>query len=195
MESKMSGVVASVNGRNGIVTLLSSDVTGALGFTPYNNSNPNNYIDAAGAPVQSVVGDTGAVTAAQIASAIGTLVSRNQSVSSVTATVGTTLSAAQMTGGMILRSGPTVAFTDTTDTAANLQAAYNADDTQIGSSFIMIVANATANTLTMAAGTAVTLAGNTVIEPNNSRIYLGVFTNVTSGSQALTLTGIMSGGL
>ncbi len=191
----MSGVVASVNGRNGIVTLLSSDVTGALGFTPYNNSNPNNYIDAAGAPVQSVVGDTGAVTAAQIASAIGTLVSRNQSVSSVTATVGTTLSAAQMTGGMILRSGPTVAFTDTTDTAANLQAAYNADDTQIGSSFIMIVANATANTLTMAAGTAVTLAGNTVIEPNNSRIYLGVFTNVTSGSQALTLTGIMSGGL
>lgn len=195
MESKMSGVVASVNGRNGIVTLLSSDVTGALGFTPYNNSNPNNYIDAAGAPVQSVVGDTGAVTAAQIASAIGTLVSRNQSVSSVTATVGTTLSAAQMTGGMILRSGPTVAFTDTTDTAANLQAAYNADDTQIGSSFIMIVANATANTLTMAAGTGVTLAGNTVIEPNNSRIYLGVFTNVTSGSQALTLTGIMSGGL
>ena len=191
----MSGVVASVNGRNGIVTLLSSDVTGALGFNPYNSSNPNNYIDAAGAPVQSVVGDTGAVTAAQIASAIGTLVSRNQSVSSVTAATGTTLSAAQMTGGMILRSGPTAAFTDTTDTAANLQAAYNADDTQIGSSFVMIVANATANVLTIAAGTGVILTGNTAIEPNNSRIYLGVFTNVTSGSQALTLTGIMSGGL
>ncbi len=29
----MSGVVASVNGRNGIVTIVESDVTNALGFT------------------------------------------------------------------------------------------------------------------------------------------------------------------
>jgi hypothetical protein len=191
----MSGVVVSVNGRTGIFTLLSSDVTGALGFNPYDSTNPSNYIDAGGAPVQSVVGNTGAITAAQIASAIGTLVSRNQSVSSVTATVGATLSAAQMVGGVILRSGPTAAFTDTTDTAAALQAAYNADDTQVGSSFVLIVANSTAYNMTLGAGTGVTLAGNTVIVPNNSRIYLGVFTDVTSGSSALTLTGIMSGGV
>jgi len=44
--------------------IISSDVTTALGFTPYNDTNPNSYIDSAGAPVQSVVGRTGAVTLA-----------------------------------------------------------------------------------------------------------------------------------
>jgi hypothetical protein len=35
--------VTSFNGRAGTVTLGSSDVTGALGFTPYNSTNPNGY--------------------------------------------------------------------------------------------------------------------------------------------------------
>jgi hypothetical protein len=35
--------VTSVFGRTGIISLLSTDVTGALGYTPYNSSNPNNY--------------------------------------------------------------------------------------------------------------------------------------------------------
>lgn len=38
--------VYDFNGRYGSVTLLSSDVTTALGFTPYNSSNPSNYISA-----------------------------------------------------------------------------------------------------------------------------------------------------
>jgi hypothetical protein len=54
--------VTSFNTRTGAVTLNSGDVTGALGFTPYNNTNPANYITAAGAPVQSVATRTGAVT-------------------------------------------------------------------------------------------------------------------------------------
>lgn len=59
-----SGVagVASYNGRAGTVVSQSSDVTGALGFTPYNSTNPSNYIAAASAPVQSVNGRTGAIT-------------------------------------------------------------------------------------------------------------------------------------
>jgi hypothetical protein len=36
--------VSSVFGRVGAVTLQSSDVTGALGFTPYNATNPSNFI-------------------------------------------------------------------------------------------------------------------------------------------------------
>jgi hypothetical protein len=44
-------------------------------------------------------------------------------VTDVTATAGTTLTAAQMINGAILRSGPTAAFSDTTDTATNILAA------------------------------------------------------------------------
>jgi hypothetical protein len=36
--------VDSFNTRSGAVTLLSTDVTDALGFTPYNSTNPNGYI-------------------------------------------------------------------------------------------------------------------------------------------------------
>ena len=35
--------VSSVNGRVGSITLLSSDVTTALGYTPYDATNPNSY--------------------------------------------------------------------------------------------------------------------------------------------------------
>jgi hypothetical protein len=36
----------SFNGRNGVITLLSSDVISALGYTPYNSTNPNQYISS-----------------------------------------------------------------------------------------------------------------------------------------------------
>lgn len=39
--------VQSFNTRTGSITLSSADVTTALGFTPYNNTNPSNYITAA----------------------------------------------------------------------------------------------------------------------------------------------------
>lgn len=49
-----------------ITTVSSSDVTNALGYTPYSDANPSGYVDSAGAasaaPVQSVNGQTGAVT-------------------------------------------------------------------------------------------------------------------------------------
>jgi hypothetical protein len=45
--------VTSVFGRVGAISLLSSDVTGALGFTPYNATNPDGYITSATLPVAS----------------------------------------------------------------------------------------------------------------------------------------------
>jgi hypothetical protein len=42
--STVTAPVSSVFGRTGAVTLASSDVTTALGFTPYNSSNPSGYI-------------------------------------------------------------------------------------------------------------------------------------------------------
>ena len=42
-----SAKVASFNGRVGAVTLNATDVTNALGYTPYNATNPNGYISHA----------------------------------------------------------------------------------------------------------------------------------------------------
>ena len=38
--------VTSFNTRTGAITLTSGDVTGALGYTPYNSTNPNGYISS-----------------------------------------------------------------------------------------------------------------------------------------------------
>ena len=61
-----SNVSAFTNDAGYITGISSSDVTSALGFTPYNATNPSHYVDASGAaaaaPVQSVNGQTGAVS-------------------------------------------------------------------------------------------------------------------------------------
>jgi hypothetical protein len=83
--------VSSINGQTGSVTLNINSLAGvgplaglqgtaytaaitALGFTPYNASNPLGFVNATGAaaaaPVQKVVGQVGNVTAAQIYSAL-----------------------------------------------------------------------------------------------------------------------------
>ena len=58
--------VSDLQNDSGFITgINSSDVTTALGYTPYNSSNPSNYVNAsqaaAAAPVQSVNGQTGTV--------------------------------------------------------------------------------------------------------------------------------------
>jgi hypothetical protein len=49
--SNGAGGVTSFNTRTGAVTLSSGDVTGALGYTPYNSSNPSSYLTSSSAPV------------------------------------------------------------------------------------------------------------------------------------------------
>lgn len=46
--STVTGGVTTFNTRSGAVTLTSGDVTGALGFTPYNSTNPSGYITSSG---------------------------------------------------------------------------------------------------------------------------------------------------
>jgi hypothetical protein len=48
ISSTATGGVTSFNTRTGAVTLTSGDVTGALGFTPYNATNPDGYITSSG---------------------------------------------------------------------------------------------------------------------------------------------------
>ncbi len=72
--------VTKFNTRTGDVTLSSKDVTDALGFTPYRNTNPDNFLTAT-TGVTSVNGQKGdvtislAVTSAMITSAGGALLS------------------------------------------------------------------------------------------------------------------------
>lgn len=85
---------------------------------------------------------------------------RTKTATAVTSTSGTTLAAAALYGGVILRSGPSSAFADTTDTAAHLLAQFAAAAQTVGASADCLVINTTASTMTIAAGTGVTLSGN-----------------------------------
>jgi hypothetical protein len=56
---QIDGNVTSFNTRTGAVTLSSGDVTGALGYTPYNSTNPSGYITSSG----SISGNAATATA------------------------------------------------------------------------------------------------------------------------------------
>lgn len=58
ISSTVSGGVSSFNTRTGAITLTLTDVTGALGYTPYNSTNPNGYITSSG----SITGDAGSLS-------------------------------------------------------------------------------------------------------------------------------------
>lgn len=88
-----------------------------------------------------------------------------------------TWTGAQIATGIIRRSGSTGAYTDTTDTAANIITALKGSgsiaDVVKGSSFRLLVQNTVAVALTLAAGTGVTLGtGVTTIAASLVREYL-----------------------
>lgn len=95
-----------------------------------------------------------------------------------------TLTAALLFDGDILRSGPTGAFTDTTDTAALIQAAWAGGST--GISYQFTYQNNTAFPATIAGGTGVTISGNTIIGPNQWARFLMVW----ASNGAVTLYNI-----
>lgn len=96
-----------------------------------------------------------------------------------------TYSAAQMLGGVIIRDTASADRSDSTATAAQLVAAL--PGVTVGQSFWLLVRNSGANTITLGGGTSVTISGTATIATNNSKLFLGVFTNVTSSSEAITL--------
>jgi hypothetical protein len=101
---------------------------------------------------------------------------------------GQTLTVAQAVNAILLRSGA-AAVTDTTPTAAAIVASLanpGNNDT-----FRLTIVNTNTGTLTIGAGTGVTLAGTTTIPTVNTREYVGIVTNATRGSEAVTLRGIM----
>jgi len=63
----VAGGVSSFNTRTGDVTLVSGDVTGALGFTPYSAANPSAYITASALSPYALISSLGTGAFATIA--------------------------------------------------------------------------------------------------------------------------------
>lgn len=102
-----------------------------------------------------------------------------------------TLTAAGLVGGVILRTGPSGAFIDTTDTAANILAQF-IPTAIVGSSFQCTYINKSSYTATLDSGSGVTFAGNltsgsTTVASGASRVLTGIVTNISSA--AVTIYG------
>ena len=72
-----------------------------------------------------------------------------------------TLTVAQLAGGLILRSGASVGRTDTSPTAALIAAAF--PDMDIGDSLSLRYSNTSTQTMTLAAGVGVTASGRLAV--------------------------------
>ena len=106
-------------------------------------------------------------------------------VTTVNGTGATTLTAAALTGGLIIRTSMTAARSDPTDTATAIIGAISG--AVVGTSFRFTVENQTATyTETISAGSGVTLSPSTITIPTlNVRNFLAVITNV--GTPAVTI--------
>jgi ABC-type Fe3+ transport system substrate-binding protein len=105
-----------------------------------------------------------------------------------------TLTAAQSYNS-IVRGIPTSAATYTTATATAIISAIGGD-CAVGTCFRVVVLNAAASalTITVAGGTGVTISGVATVVQNAAKEFIGYVTNVTAGSQAITLYGLGSTG-
>ncbi len=105
-----------------------------------------------------------------------------QSVTALTTVGNGTITAAALLSGGVARSGPTSAFTDTTDTAANIQTGWASG--ALSSSFDFTYINNTAFNATLAGGSGVTLTGDLIVPANSSAAYRVIWT----GSNTVSMT-------
>jgi hypothetical protein len=127
---------------------------------------------------------TATVTTQQIAALAAT--GTAEIVNTTITTVGNgTLTAAGIVGGLITRTGPTAAYTDTTATAAQIVALLPSFVS--GSTFFFSVKNGTQYLQTLQAGNNVTLPTTVIVGPFQVANYFGTVGG-TSGSPTVTFT-------
>lgn len=97
---------------------------------------------------------------------------------------GTTITAAQIVGGIVVRTGTlNSGFADTTDTAANIINSYPSNqyyairDTSSQMPIRFRVVNQTSQTMTLNGGTGVTMVGLNTISSTNSHDFIGIITD------------------
>ena len=103
-----------------------------------------------------------------------------------------TLTAAQSYNS-IVRGVPTSTATYTTAAASAIISAIGGD-CAVGTCFRVVVLNAAATSIviTIGGGSGVTISGVATVAQNASKEFIGYVTNVTAGSQAITLYGLGS---
>lgn len=100
------------------------------------------------------------------------------SVATITTAGAVTYTAAQLLGRVILRDPNGASRTDTTPTAQQLKDLLSNVQNGIGVAFEFTIRNTAdaAETITVGAGTGVTLSGTMTIAQNNSKRFMAVFT-------------------
>lgn len=111
-------------------------------------------------------------------------------VTTITTVGNGTLTAVGIAGGYINRSGPVAAFSDATDSAANIVAQF--PGAPIGSTLVFTLKNTTAFMETVTAGAGVTLPATVMNPPFSETAYLITLTNTTVGTEAVTFAHIGS---
>jgi hypothetical protein len=197
-ESNVTNLTADLAGKAATAhTHAEADTTGLV--TDLAGKAPTTHSHAE-ADVTSLVTDLAgkaplvspSFTTPTIGAALGTSLKlsgrmRDAIVASLVTTVGaTTFTAAQFTGGLIIRSGSTAAYSDTTPTAAAIVGAI--PNCAVGTAFELTIRNTVAFIETILAGSGVTLSQTTAVAASQTRRYLCVVTNV--GTPAVTLYGI-----
>lgn len=128
----------------------------------------------------------------QTAALVSGNLASSKSISTINSATGVTLTVAQMFGGYVSRVGNLIGLTDTTPTATQIIASI--PGAEPNSSYEFSIINGGSATVTIGAGTGVTLAGNTTVVSANTRRYAVVVTNVAPGSEAVTLLGLSTAG-
>lgn len=132
---------------------------------------------------------TATVTTAQIAALSGNGLTQDILNTPITTVGNGTLTAAAMLGGLITRTGPVAAYTDTTATAAQIITAIGSFN--LGATFVLTIKNATAFVQTIAAGTGVTLPITVLVGPFQEGEYYGTIGG-TSASPTVTLAHLLT---
>ena len=142
---------------------------------------PNNILQVTNLQIgTSFLLETGAVPGGALALEVQAANNQMESNTAITTVGNGSLTAAALLSGLVTRSGPTGAFTDTTVSAATIQAAW---DAATGDSMGFTYINTTAFPATLGAGSGVTLAGPVIVPPNSTGSYLMEWT----GTGAITL--------
>lgn len=110
-----------------------------------------------------------------------------RTVNPISSGTGATVSGTNIVGGVITRTGPTSAFTDTTDTAAAIIAALPVN-TPLSTTWFFFSRNTTPYAQTIAAGGGVSLAGDVVVPANSLWVAQIQYTSLN----VVTITGLAS---
>lgn len=115
-------------------------------------------------------------------------------VNTAIATVGDgVITAAALDGGLITRTGPVAAFTDTTATAAAMAALLEGDPAD-AETFGFVYKNNTAFPMTMVAGAGVTLAATVIVPPFSAAQFYGTMGG-TAAAPTVTLGHVQTNGI